>query len=444
VAGDRRRHSGAVIEAGFLSTAETARRLGVKPETVYAYVSRGLLASVRRPGHPGSAFAADEVEELAARGRAGRSPRGALERIRTAVTALDDDRLYYRGRPVAELVGTGYESVADLLWLGRPGPRTWPPPEPGTVRAVSAAMGSLPATARPADRLRIGVTVLAALDPRRGDRRPAAVVPAARTTITALAAALAAAADTAGAGPGVARPGAPGAEPGVATVAGLLWRALGARPADTGHRTGPPDATASGDVPDPRDVAVLDAALVLLADHGLAASTLAARVAASVRADVHGVISAGLGAADGPLHAAAPERARRLLAAAVATGPDAALDRWLRGGQAPPGFGHAVYRRQDPRAELLLDMLPDGPPRAAVDAMAARLATREELFPTVDLALAALAGTYRMRPGAAELVFQLARIAGWVAHALEEYAEPGVRFRAVGVYTGELPTRRCP
>jgi citrate synthase len=143
-----------VTEAGFLSTGEAARRLGVKPETVYAYVSRGLLTSARRPGHRGSVFAADEVEDLAARGRAGRSPRGALERVRTAVTALDDDRLYYRGRPVAELIGSGYESVAELLWSGRPGPPTWPPPEPATVRAVSAAMGSLPPAARPADRPR--------------------------------------------------------------------------------------------------------------------------------------------------------------------------------------------------------------------------------------------------------------------------------------------------
>jgi citrate synthase len=219
--------------------------------------------------------------------------------------------------------------------------------------------------------------------------------------------------------------GGPGAsavgEADAVTVAGLLWRALGARP------------------PGPGDVAVLDAALVLLADHGLAASTLAARVAASVRADVYGVVSAGLGAADGPLHAAAPERAGRLLDAAVAD-PVAALARHLRDGGSPPGFGHAVYRRQDPRAELLLGLLPDGPALAAVDAMAAWLAAREDLFPTVDLALAALASTYGMPPGSAAIVFQLARIAGWVAHALEEYAEPGVRFRAVGVYAGDLPT----
>jgi citrate synthase len=422
-----------VTDAGFLNTAETARRLGVTPETVYAYVSRGRLTSVRRPGHRGSAFAAAEVEQLAARGRAGRSPRGALERIRSAITALDDDHLYYRGRPVGELVGAGYESVAELLWLGRTGPRTWEPPAGASVRAVSAAIGSLPATARAADRLRAGVTVLAALDPQRSDRRPAAVVPTARTMISTLAAALAVAAgadDSAGDSDGDSvsdgdgddgRPSDAGPR-----VASRLWGALAGRPGDAG------------------EVALLDAALVLLADHGLAASTLAARVAASVRADVHGVVSAGLGAADGPLHAAAAGPARRLLDDALAdpAGPVAALTGPLHGGGTPPGFGHAVYRRQDPRAELLLDLLPDGPARRAVDAMAAWLASRQDLFPNVDLALAALACTYDLRPGAAELVFLFARIAGWVAHALEEYAESGVRFRAVGVYTGELPGHR--
>ncbi|MGF1647899.1 MAG: citrate/2-methylcitrate synthase [Kineosporiaceae bacterium] len=417
-----------MADASFLSTVETARRLGVTPETVYAYVSRGLLTSVRHPGHRGSAFAADEVAGLAARGRAGRSPRGALERIRTAVTAIEDDRLFYRGRPVAALVRTGYESVAELLWLGRPGPRVWEPPGATAVAAVTAAVGSLPVTARPADRLRAGVTALAALDPARSDGRPGAVVVAARTTITALAAAVADAPGRIEGGTAEAAhapgDGTAGARGGAGTVAGLLWRGLAPRPADR----------------EASDVAVLDAALVLLADHGLAASTVAARVAASVRADVYGVVSAGLGAADGPLHAAAPERAGRLLDDVLATDPAAVLGPYLRSdATAPPGFGHAVYRRADPRAELLLDLLPDGPARAAADAMGAWLAAREDLFPTVDLALAALARTYDLRPGAAELVFQLARIAGWVAHALEEYAEPGVRFRAVGDYTGELP-----
>ena len=68
-----------------------------------------------------------------------------------------------------------------------------------------------------------------------------------------------------------------------------------------------------------------------------------------------------------------------------------------------------------------------------------QLAERSGLFPTVDLALAALAHTHGMRADAAEAVFALARTVGWVAHALEELREPGLRFRALGVYTGPAP-----
>ena len=71
---------------------------------------------------------------------------------------------------------------------------------------------------------------------------------------------------------------------------------------------------------------------------------------------------------------------------------------------------------------------------AVVEAVSAELASRT--FPNVELALAAMAHAYEMRPDAGEAVFALARIVGWTAHALEEYAERGLRFRPLGVYTG--------
>jgi len=62
-------------------------------------------------------------------------------------------------------------------------------------------------------------------------------------------------------------------------------------------------------------------------------------------------------------------------------------------------------------------------------------------FPNVDLALAALMHAYDMRPDAGETIFALARVAGWLAHAIEEYREPGLRFRPLGVYSGVRPER---
>ena len=90
------------IVTRLLTTAEVARRLDVQPATVYAYVSRGLLTNVG--GRRASRFAQDEVDRLVRRGREGRRPSGAIERIHTGITLLTEDGPAYRGRPVAELL----------------------------------------------------------------------------------------------------------------------------------------------------------------------------------------------------------------------------------------------------------------------------------------------------------------------------------------------------
>jgi citrate synthase len=117
-----------------IDAAEAARRLGVKPATLYAYVSRGVLR--RRPGADGrrSRFDAAEVAELARRGRP-RRPADTELVVESAVTALGADRPYYRGRDALALAGAArFEQVADWLWTGerggwspRPGMRRWTP-----------------------------------------------------------------------------------------------------------------------------------------------------------------------------------------------------------------------------------------------------------------------------------------------------------------------------
>ena len=99
-----------------LTTAEVARRLDVQPATVYAYVSRGLLTNVG--GRRASRFAQDEVDRLVRRGREGRRPSGAIERIHTGITLLTEDGPAYRGWPAAQLLDRPVEAVAYLLWTG--------------------------------------------------------------------------------------------------------------------------------------------------------------------------------------------------------------------------------------------------------------------------------------------------------------------------------------
>ena len=166
---------------------------------------------------------------------------------------------------------------------------------------------------------------------------------------------------------------------------------------------------------------------MLLADHELAASTFAARVAASVRADPYAVVATGLGAAGGALHGGASLGVEAMLAAAA--GPQdvtRVVGSLLRRGERIPGFGHFVYRAGDPRAAFLLGEIraraPGSPRLAVADALAREVVGRGLPTPNIDFALAVLASVAGMVPGAAEAVFAVARTAGWIGHALEEYA----------------------
>ncbi|MEV4422922.1 citrate synthase, partial [Patulibacter sp. NPDC049589] len=337
-----------------LSVDETARRLGVKRETVYAYVSRGLLerhpASVRR----GTRFHRDAVEALAGRARrTDRSP--AVEAVvDTELTLLDPDgRLAYRGKDVVGLARhAGFERTAALLWDDRAtGPWRADPAAVEVVRAVLAPLvgggvrsdaaggprggtagdaarpaagdggppdagsrASSPAAA-PADTaalLPVVVAALRAADPFRADRRPDAVRRAGRSVVAAFVDA-------------APRRGVPADE----RIAARLWCVL-----------------ADGDEPPgPAQLGAIDAALVLLADHELAASTFAARVAASAWADPYGVVLTGMGPLGGALHGAASSDAERLLVAAAGpAGPARALAERLAAPEPPTAFGHRVYR----------------------------------------------------------------------------------------------------
>jgi citrate synthase len=182
---------------------------------------------------------------------------------------------------------------------------------------------------------------------------------------------------------------------------------------------------------------------VLLADHELAASTLAARAAASVRADPYAVVATGMGAVGGALHGGASLGAEALLAAAA--GPDdvpRVVGELLRRGEKVPGFGHFVYRNGDPRAVLLLDLVrraaPKSGPLAVAEAVLAEVRRKSLPEPNIDFAIATLARVAGMIRGSGEAVFAVARTAGWIAHALEAYAGPGP-LRPRAVYTGRPP-----
>jgi citrate synthase len=405
-----------------IDATSAAARLGVKRETLYAYVSRGTLARHRSPDGRHSMFEATAVEELARRGRPRRATqRGAVDlTLETSVTELSDRALRYRGHPVAELCATHtFEEVAALLWRTSATP-TWPAVTSTGARRVPPA-GSLDSIRRTC----AGLTVdpIAGDDPALAARRrpptPEQVATAGRIIVLASVASLDPVGDAR-----TPRLHLHDRAPVRGSVAGRLWPRLTARRAT-------PDA-----------VRALNSALVLLADHELAASTLAVRVAASTWASPAGVVLAGLGALSGPLHGSASAGAREVLQAALDRGASAAVRAAMTEDRSVPGFGHKVYAGTDPRAVLLLAALePVGPARTLriarqlIDEVEARTGRAAN----IDMALAVMAECCAMIAPAGEVVMTVARMAGWLAHAAEEYEQAPLRFRTRAAY---LPADR--
>jgi len=388
----------------WIDAKSAAERLGVKPATLYAYVSRGVLKRRYDPDHRRSLFDPAEVEELARRGKPRRRPAPTEIAIESRITTFGADRPYYRGHDAIDLAQRyRFEEVAELLWCGElsdTGPWHCRSAAVATARAVQVA---LPGELLPLDRLHLAVTALAVSDPLRFQRDPDAVAATGRALIAGMVEAL------------------PQLSPPVGrSIAEMLWSRLSSR-------------RPSG----PQELRAVDAALILLADHELAASTFAARVAASARADPYAIVGCGLGVLGGPLHGGSSLAVERMLAEITepTTVPRVIGDR-LRRGERIPGFGHAVYRGGDARGvelwRLLRTIAPVHPKVIAAEVILTELRTRRLPEFNCDLPLAVLGYVLDMIPGASETIFAVARTAGWLAHAIEEYASDTlIRPRAI-------------
>ncbi|HEX3794814.1 MAG TPA: citrate/2-methylcitrate synthase [Acidimicrobiales bacterium] len=374
-----------------LSSEEASRRLGVKVSTLYAYVSRGLLESHPEPGGRRSLFELEDIERLAVRSRGGRQTESRLATITTGVTQLrQEEGPVYRGRLATDLADTmRFEEVTALLWQDDQ-VSEWAAPQFGPCPLEQTS-----------DRMRWALVQCGASDSLRSDLRPEAVTRAARRTVAAL-----------------------------VDVVGTRSARRGSIALRLAERLGGEGPSLSA--------AAVNAALVLLADHELATSTVAVRVAASTRADLYDALMAGVATMAGPLHGGASQQAYELLVAAERDGASRALTDALRWFTYLPGFGHTVYKSGDPRFTALLalaePLLSDG--RRQVLRQVMELATANNVpLPNCDLALAALSWGTGMPPDAGRTIFVIARLAGWTAHYLEELAERPLRFRARAVYS---------
>ncbi len=203
--------------------------------------------------------------------------------------------------------------------------------------------------------------------------------------------------------------------------------------------------------PDPRHIKAVDAYFISAAEHGMNASTFTARVVASTGADVAAAISAGIGALSGPLHGSAPTRVLYMIEEVERAGdPDAYVRGVLDRNERLMGFGHRVYRAEDPRAVVLRRTAKElGAPRYELAAALEKAALTElgnrrpdrVLATNVEFWAAVLLDFAEVPAHMFTSLFSCARVAGWSAHILEQ-KKLGRLVRPAARYTG--PATRRP
>jgi citrate synthase len=366
-----------------------------------------------------------------------RVPARGLADVVAASTAISDidgqaGRLSYRGYDINDLAGVAsFEEIAYLLQRGAPPAAA----ELASFRAelttgrrigtlAAGILGGVARYQRPMEALRSLVSLGSADDPDTGSNESAANLrKAARLTAqqpVLIAAYHATREDRT----------LPEADRGLGTAANFLLQL-------------------SGTVPTARAAEILDTCLVLHADHTMNASTFAARVCAATLADMHSSVVAALGTLSGPLHGGANEQVMLGLITIRQAGGDplAAVTRSvterLAQGEKIMGFGHRVYKTEDPRATHLRRMSAELASAAGDDTYYQMSRRMEEvvlaekgLFPNVDFFAATVYHYLGIPTDLFTPVFSASRMAGWTAHVIEQHADNRL-IRPDSEYIGE-------
>jgi citrate synthase len=351
--------------------------------------------------------------------------RGGLEEViagTSAVSEVDGERggLSFRGYSIADVVAhLGYEGTVELLWTGTPPAQDPPAPlvaELAARRALPAAahaiVDALPPSTDPMDAIRMGLSALGSY-PYPPTRSQGVGIVAAAPTV----------------------------------LARFHRRRSGLEPvaprADLGHVANFLYML-EGKAPEPRRVYALESYCIIVADHGMNASTFALRVVLSTQSDLLSACAAAVGALKGPLHGGAPSKAVEML---DAIGRAENAESWIRDALARKqrlmGFGHRAYKVEDPRAVLLRQIAQRvaAPARFALAARVEEVALaelrrakpNERLYTNVEFYAGLVLEASGLPRDLYPSIFALARTAGWAAHATEQAANnrlirPGVEY----------------
>ena len=429
----------------WLTAVEALQVLQVRPQTLYANVSRKKIRAKPDPKDTRRSLYHEADVRKMVRQRGGQRKAAAVAAaaiqwgdpiLPSAVSTVVEGRLYYRGRDAVVLAETSsLEQVAEVLW-GAEGVKS--ARREGSVAGASvAARGG-----------QVGRAVSLALAPALGDALNAkfsnTTSPLQRAFLSL---GLRAATDLASFGRAL---------PVLQTDAASLLMALadallGERPRSSARGRGASRARrASSLSPGPppplhervasswrrREASdIIRRALVLLADHELNASTFATRVAVSTGAPLAAGVLSGLAALSGPLHGRASVGVQRLVSSVEKVGAEATVREWLSMGHPVAGFGHPLYPLGDPRAKALMQQFTLPKEYAELSAMVEREIGEQ---PNIDFALSALTRVYGLPRDAPLILFALGRCVGWLAHALEQVTT-GQPIRPRAQYVGPPP-----
>jgi citrate synthase len=404
-------------QSPFLTAQEAAAELGVKLPTLYSYVSRGLIRSEASGNLTRERrYYAEDVQRLKERQEERRDPTNAIAGalhwgaplLESALTLINDGKLYYRGYDAVLLASQHtVEEVAGLLWKGNLQNQVNSLNKPLT-KSARAQMERLISLLRPyplIESFQIALLMTAADDPMAYDLRPGAVEQTGVRILRLL----------------------------TAVAAGQVEESSIAESLSRSWMPGQPS----------KATRLLNAALILLADHEFNVSSFTARCVASAGATPYEVVTAGLAALQGTKHGGTVNRVEALLdeIQRPANAP-AILRRRLKRGDDIPGFGHRLYPEGDPRARALLELMAETISRAPALSLSraviqeARTLIGEE--PNSDFALAVLARLLNLPEGYGLGIFALGRTVGWLAHAMEQYQSDRI-IRPRARYVGSLP-----
>jgi citrate synthase len=365
-------------------------------------------------------------------------PSKGLADVVAASTALSDidgqaGLLFYRGYDIHQLAGAAtFEEIAYLLQRGSAPDsaeldsyRTELVTGRTLGKLVNSTLGEISASQGPMEAMRSLVSLASADDPDEGSNSAEANARKA-ARLTAQQPILVAAYDAARSG----RECLP-AEPGLSLAANFLLQLRGTPPSE-------------------RDAVILDTCLVLHADHTMNASTFAARVCAATLSDMHSAVVAALGTLKGPLHGGANEQVMRgleAIRAAAAGDPVAEVGPVIRerlgAGEKIMGFGHRVYKTEDPRATHLRQLSGELAAASGDDTYYRMSRQMEEavfaekgLYPNVDFYAATVYHYLGIPTDLFTPVFSVSRMAGWTAHVMEQHADNRL-IRPDSEYIGE-------